>query len=328
MVPPDAIHSSPDVHQEPVAVRLGRGGPPTGVTPVRHGRRGSAFRKNICDTLNPGVCRKLQGFACRGIPSSLQRKIHGMSAQIVRPDDQVSELVLIWPAAQRAFELLRIDYCCNANRSAAAAADVAGIDLYELTTLITDDDRVALRASSPPYDFGERSLTEQVDYIIVHHHRFARRQLLRLDRSIRQVLSGHHAAPGLSQISSVIGNLLDDLIPHMSREERYLFPYMRSLEGNMNADEQITMPLHGDLQYPLASIQHDHADDSARLDELRDLAATSSATDGCAGMRNLIHGVSELEQDVREHIRIENAIVFPKAVALEQAARTRATTSS
>ncbi len=114
----------------------------------------------------------------------------------------------------------------------------------------------------------------------------------------------------------------------MSREERYLFPYMRSLEGNMKADEQITMPLHGDLQYPLASITHDHTDDSARLDELRDLATASSATAGCAGMRNLINGISELEQDVREHIRIENAIVFPKAVALEQAARTRATTSS
>lgn len=251
-----------------------------------------------------------------------------MTVQIVRPDDQVSELVLIWPAAQRVFEFLHIDYCCNASRSAAAAAEVAGIDLDELTTLITDDDRVALRASSPPHDFAERSLTEQVDYIIVQHHRFARRQLLRLDRSIRQVRSGHHAAPGLSQICSVIGNLLDDLIPHMAREERYLFPYMRSLEGNMKADEQITMPLHGDLQYPLASITHDHADDSARLNELRDLSATSPAQAGCAGMRNLIRDVAELEQDTREHIRIEDELVFPKAVALEQAARAQAIASS
>jgi regulator of cell morphogenesis and NO signaling len=251
-----------------------------------------------------------------------------MPSRPIRADQRVQELAQLWPAALSAFEHLRIDYCCNGDRSLAAAAEAAGLDLDELMTLVADDDATPLRATSEP-GFEALTLTQQVDHIAQVHHRFARRQLLRSERQLRQVRSGHSKIEGLGRIRSLIDDLLEDLLPHMAREERYLFPYMRSLEGNMKPDEQITLPIHGDLQYPLASISHDHADDSARLDELRALIdGYTRPANACAPVLALFGTLTELERDLREHIRIENEVVFPKAVGLERAARDRAVSGS
>jgi regulator of cell morphogenesis and NO signaling len=249
-----------------------------------------------------------------------------MHAKAFRPDQRVSELVSTHPPSLRIFEALKVDYCCGAGKTLAVAADLAGVDLDELRELLGDEDGEALKAQAPPEDFNDRSLTAQVEYLTSHHHRFARRLLLRVDRLVRRVASAHQKHENLARLRALIDELIDDLFPHMSREERYLFPYMRSLEGQMKPDDRVTMPLFGNLQYPLASITHDHADDSARLMELRSITAGfESRADGCATVKQLFATLAELERDLQEHIRLENQVVFPRAVALEQAARDRAT---
>jgi regulator of cell morphogenesis and NO signaling len=248
-------------------------------------------------------------------------------ARPVLPNDRVSEL-LGHPTAARIFELLGIDVCCGAERTLAGAAEAAGISVEELSSLLDDDDSTPLPRTTPPEDFATFTLTRQIDHLVGNHHKFARRQLLRLDRIMRVVWPGHRGLANLARVRSLLGELLDDLIPHMAREERYLFPYMRSFEGQMKPEERISVPLFGNLQYPLASITHDHADDSNRLLELRKLTGGFAATnDACARVRNLFDGLSELERDIQEHIRIENQIVFPRAVELERSARMRATST-
>ena len=249
-----------------------------------------------------------------------------MHAKSFRPDQRVSELVSTHPPALRIFEALKVDYCCGADKTLAVSADHAGIELDELQALLADADDDTLKARAAPDDFGGRTLTGQIEYLTSHHHRFARRVLLRIDRLVRRVASSHPKLENLARLRSLVDDLIDDLIPHMSREERYLFPYMRSLEGQMKPDDRVTIPLFGNLQYPLASITHDHADDSARLMELRRITEGFEArADGCANVRQLFAALAELERDLQEHIRLENQVVFPRAVALEQAARDRAT---
>jgi regulator of cell morphogenesis and NO signaling len=249
-----------------------------------------------------------------------------MQTRSYRPDQRVSEIVAEHPASLRIFEALRVDYCCGAAKTLAVAADHAAVDIDELRDLLRDDDTFPLKAPASPDDFPTRSLTGQVEHLGSHHHRFARRVLLRIDRLVHRVASSHQKIDHLPRLRSIVQELIDDLIPHMAREERYLFPYMRSLEGQMKPDDRVTIPLFGNLQYPLASITHDHADDSARLMELRQLTAGFDAgSESCAQVRQLFALLTEFERDLQEHIRLENHVVFPRAVAMEQAARDRAT---
>jgi regulator of cell morphogenesis and NO signaling len=221
--------------------------------------------------------------------------------------------------------VLAIDFCCGGTKAISAAAEAAGIEFGELTDLITDDGGT-LTPVGTPQGFAERSLTQQVDHLAKNHHRFTRKQLLRLDRGVRRAWSGHRKFKGISRVRALIVELIDDLIPHMAREERYLFPYMRSLEGHSKPGDRVSVPLHGNLEYPLASITHDHTEDSDRLMELRELTTGFDAgSDACGQIKALYAGLADLERDLQEHIRIENQIVFPRALELERRARERAT---
>ena len=250
-----------------------------------------------------------------------------MSGKEIRPDLRVAEVVAAHPSSLRVFELLGLDYCCGGAKAITAAAEAAGIEFGELTDLLLDEDNGAVPLPRTPEDFASRSLAQQVEHIARHHHRFARKQLLRLDRGVRRAWSGHRKFDGLERVRQILGDLADDLIPHMAREERFLFPYMRSLEGETKPGERVSIPLHGNLEYPLASITHDHTDDSDRLLELREVTSGFDAKgEACDPIRTLYAGLADLERDLQEHIRIENQIVFPRAVQMERAVRERART--
>lgn len=243
----------------------------------------------------------------------------------LRPGQKVAEVVAAHPEVQRALELLGVDSCCGAGKTLESAAAAAGIDLEELIDLLSDGDESPISASSLPQDFASLSLTQQVAHLFQHHHRFARKQLLRLDRAVRRVWSTHRKLRGLARVRTLVLELADDLIPHMAREERFLFPYMRSLDGAPQPNDRVSIPLHGNIEYPLASITHDHAEDAARLMELRELTiGFQPEAESCRNIQSLYAALAELERDLQEHIRAENQIVFPRAVAMERQVRERA----
>ena len=248
-----------------------------------------------------------------------------MSGIEIRPDLRVAEVVAAHPSSFRVFELLGVDYCCGGAKAISAAADTAGIEFGELTDLLLDEDGIVVPLPRTPEDFASRSLTRQVEHITRDRHRFARRKLLRLDRAVQRAWSGHRQFNGLERVRQILGELADELVPHMAREERFLFPYMRSLEGDTKPGERVLIPLHGNLEYPLAAFKHDHTDDSDRLLELREVTSGFDAKeDACDPIRALYAGLSDLERELQEHIRIENEIVFPRALQMERAVRERA----
>ena len=57
-------------------------------------------------------------------------------------------------------------------------------------------------------------------------------------------------------VEDLIATMARDLVPHMRREEQYLFPYIGTLEREMGPDETIVVPLFGTIEYPLQSIRH------------------------------------------------------------------------
>ncbi|HUE95683.1 MAG TPA: hemerythrin domain-containing protein [Longimicrobiaceae bacterium] len=242
--------------------------------------------------------------------------------ETIGPESTLTEVLESVSQAGRIFEVLEIDRCCAEGASVAKAAEAAGVDPDELLELLHDDDSPLHVAATPP-GFADSSLRSQIEHIVGVHHRYTRRQLLRLDRRMSRLRSGHRRTVAwLDEVAGLLQELIDDLIPHMAREERYLFPYCISLEEEMKPDVRIVVPLFGNLDYPLASITDDHADDSRRLMEMRRLTSGfQPEPDSCRTLRRFLEGLAQLERAVQEHIRIENRIVFPKAKARERAAR-------
>lgn len=139
------------------------------------------------------------------------------------------------------------------------------------------------------------------------HHRFTREQLER----IANILANIGEVP--DQVRKCIDALREDLIPHLMKEERILFPYIAALEqSNGNPPEAC----FGNVANPINAMQLEHRDVKALLGEMRQAAGNYQA----AGepLAQLYAALEALEQDLIKHIYKEDEVLFPRALKATQ----------
>lgn len=167
----------------------------------------------------------------------------------------------------------------------------------------------------PPFD----DLVELVSHIVHTHHTFARTELAALftlaDRLVVEIGERH---PEIARIQELVCALADDLLPHMRKEERTLFPYLVALEQAKAGGPRVT-PSFGTVTRPIDAMHADHAIQTSILRDLRKLTNEYQAPDGATNrQRALYDGLAALDRDLLEHIRLENEVAFPRAEQLER----------
>lgn len=175
-------------------------------------------------------------------------------------------------------------------------------------------------------------LVDLVSHIIDTHHTFARAELARLFTLADKVTAKHGAAhPELARVHELVCALADDLLPHMSREERVLFPYFVALEAQRTGGPRAKAPF-GTVTRPIDAMHAGHDLQIAILGELRKVShAYAVPADACNSYRALYEGLAALDRDLLEHIHLESHLAFPRAEQLEReleaAAGARASTA-
>jgi regulator of cell morphogenesis and NO signaling len=185
--------------------------------------------------------------------------------------------------------------------------------LSELETIGANRDQLAANVT-------ELSLTGLAQYIVRKHHTFTASELARLAPLLAKVRSKHESNhPELADVAYAFGRLASDLFPHMLKEKRVLFPYLAALEKADAEGTPLVPPPFMTVKNPvrMMSLEHDAAGDL--LAELRAATGGFEVPEGaCMSFRALYEGLAELEADLHEHIHLENNVLFPKAVALEE----------
>lgn len=221
----------------------------------------------------------------------------------------IGELALEIPHAIAVLERWRIDYCCHGKRSVAEACADAGLTPEELMqaigeTPVTDDAR----------DWSGASLEELQQYILDTHHVFTRQAMETVNVLSEKVARRHGPNhPEVLRVREIVVALINDLEPHMMKEEVVLFPYVAAMERG----EQ---PSHcfGTVKNPVRMMMMEHDAVGGLLRDLRE--ATSGYAlpeDACLSFRALYERLTELEEDLHKHIHLENNVHFPRAVAME-----------
>ena len=73
------------------------------------------------------------------------------------------------------------------------------------------------------------------------------------------------------------------------------------------------------VRNPIWVMEQEHESAGNALREMRRLTADYRLPeDGCRSYQALLDGLQTLEADLHEHIHLENNILFPKAVQLEE----------
>ncbi len=230
----------------------------------------------------------------------------------------VRELAVEHPAATRVFEALGIDYCCGGQKSLAEACGAAKLSVDQVLESL-ERAEAERRPSAAANDWQAASLASLVGHIIQTHHRFTRDELARLEPLLDKVCKVHGQNHGeLLQIRRAFAGLSQELTMHMMKEERILFPYIVQLEEAVEHRQAQPVSPFGTVQNPIHMMMVEHDSAGEALRQMRSLSSDyAPPADACVSYQTLYKALAELEQDLHQHIHLENNILFPRAIRME-----------
>ncbi|HZB47235.1 MAG TPA: iron-sulfur cluster repair di-iron protein [Pyrinomonadaceae bacterium] len=232
----------------------------------------------------------------------------------------VREYAVETPNAARVFEKLKIDYCCGGGRPLGEAARLAGVPLDEVERLL---EQAGDASGEAPAGAPSGTLTELIDYILDKHHTFTRDEMERIDALAEKVASKHGGNhPELASVRSLFRRLCDDLRPHMLKEENILFPYVKQLEQAAADGRPRPRAPFGTVGNPVRMMMFEHDTAGDLLREIRAAAGDYRLPeDACMSFRALYEALEGFEKDLHQHIHLENNVLFPRAIELEEGSR-------
>ena len=229
----------------------------------------------------------------------------------------IREIAVESPATTRVFEEYKIDYCCHGNtmfdeacRNAGASPDVVEGKIDDILR-IDDRGRLSLAALN---------LTELTDHILDHHHVYTKQEMEQLTPLMEKVARKHgEHYPFLSELKAVFQAVCDDLEPHMMKEETVLFPYIKRLDEDFSNNAFGSPPPFGTALNPIKIMRIEHDEVGSLLAKMRLLTNDYELPDGaCPSFTALYHRFEVLERDLHQHIHLENNVLFPRTIDLEE----------
>jgi regulator of cell morphogenesis and NO signaling len=229
----------------------------------------------------------------------------------------VRDLAVEIPGATRVFENMGIDYCCGGKRSISDACAAVGISLEEVEKSLATADRVQSELEEP--SFATAKLAKLIDHIVEKHHVFTRTEMTRLKALLDKVCSVHgQNHQELAKIRSLFQALCEELEPHMMKEERVLFPFIVGMENAVHSSRPIQVPPFGTVANPIRMMMMEHESAGELLKQMRQASSDYVVPpDGCISYQTLYQALDYLEKDLHQHIHLENNILFPRSVEME-----------
>ncbi len=232
----------------------------------------------------------------------------------------VKEIVVGMPASAKIFEQLGIDYCCGGKNRLDEACQAAGVPLETVTQAL----EAAGNGEQPgeeTTDWSLQPLASLMNHIVEKHHIFCRQEVARLEPLLQKVVQVHEAAhPELRRIRELFSGLRKELLMHLDKEEMTLFPYISRMEESVARGVPFPRPPFGTVQNPVRMMVLEHDNAGAALHEMRRLSSGYHLPpDACNSYRVLYDGLKSFESDMHLHVHLENNILFPRAVAMEDA---------
>ncbi len=219
-------------------------------------------------------------------------------------------------SAIRILEQHGLDYCCGGKEPFDRACLAKGLEPEQIMREIDE----AAKTSAVDRDWKAAPLHELVKHIVETHHEYLKLNLPAVQARIEKVVSVHvgRDPERLPRLQAVFADLRAELEMHLHKEEAILFPFIEQY-GRAELQNRPTPPVpFGSVANPIGVMEREHAGAGDALEEIRTLTNNfDPPAYACTTVRALYDGLRALESDLHVHIHLENNILFPRAIALE-----------
>ena len=234
----------------------------------------------------------------------------------------VRDLVGRYPQTRPVFEEHGIDYCCGGGKCLADVANEHGLKLPALVDALEKTLQAEPgKAEATDKDWYAAPLGELVSHIVETHHGYMKTALPRLRSLVPTVLKAHAAHHGdvLRQVQDLFKALDAELSSHLMKEEQVLFPYIVAVDAHVREGAPKPQAPFGSARNPIRQMEHEHESAGEALAKLREVTNNYTLPpDACPTFRAMYEELQRMEADLHQHIHLENNILFPRAIELEQ----------
>lgn len=235
----------------------------------------------------------------------------------ISPETSVGELVKSNFKTASVFQENNIDFCCGGDKTISEACTNAGLDADQL---IGQLETIAEQIDVDSQYINDLSLEELSTYIIKRHHNYVRESIPAIKKNLEKICKVHgEHHPELLEINRLFTDSSGNLTMHMQKEELMLFPFIRRLEISSGNGAPLPQSPFGSVSNPISAMLAEHQQEGDRFDQISILTERYRVPeDACTTYELTLKQLCAFENDLHRHIHLENNILFPKAIDLEE----------
>ncbi len=234
----------------------------------------------------------------------------------ITKDTVIADLVAKDYRAASIFKQNKIDFCCNGNITIEAACEKKQLNFMDLVSQL---EKATATVNDSTIDFNSWPLDLLADYIEKKHHRYVDAKFMEIKPYLDKVVRVHSDRhPELIEVSKLFYESVGELSMHMKKEELTLFPFIRKMVKAEAAGTTVEAPF-GSVQNPIKAMMMEHDNEGERFRTISKLTDNyNPPSDACNTYRVTFSLLKEFEEDLHLHIHLENNILFPKSIVLEE----------
>lgn len=222
------------------------------------------------------------------------------------------------------FKRWNIDFCCGGKKTVRKACEEKELNVALIEAeLNAIDQRTDTKIAQ---DFERWQPDFLADYIYNQHHLYYYDNKTGIEEMMQKVKTRHGAQfPELEALATLVTELFAELDSHFRKEEMIVFPFIKALVQAKITGKNEALQRQPSLTAPLRVMEAEHEEAGEILAQMQRLTANyEPPANTCNSFQFLYKKLKALDEDLHQHIHLENNVLFPKALRMEKELRKQA----
>ncbi len=168
----------------------------------------------------------------------------------------------------------------------------------------------------PEKNLQEFSLQTIIEYLKKTHDYFFNEKLPKLDNYINTLKNEHADLAKINLVNNFYIEYRHEFIEHITFENKKVYPYILSLEELYRRQER---KIYCKEEFTIKNYAMQHQNVEEKLFDLKNIIIKYLPPSQNANLINaILFELFELEHELNDHQRIEDKVLIPKVIAMEQ----------
>jgi len=227
----------------------------------------------------------------------------------------IADIVVDNINTSKVFKKYNIDYCIEGKKNLFTICKKRNIDLQK----ITDDLKAVNTNIYYLQNYNSWELNFLIHFLSDIHHDYKEENILLLKEYGHKIAEAYtNEYKELKEINTLIQDVTEEILEHMKNEETILFPYLKELLKLKETKVKIKKSALPKIK-SIDDFEDEHFKIRLVFNRIAQLTKNYTIPKNvCDSFKLLFTRLEKFDNELQDHIHIENNILFPKAKELER----------